>query len=1043
MRKINRRTFIKTGTLLGVGVAMTNTQCIPVWSSNQPLKDYLLHAVPLCDVDVIDTFWSPRIKNTRDVTLPYLLNRISGPNLEGRILEGASYFIAKEYDPVLHDRIKASFESISESMHTLMNDKWPNTGDGPFFRVGHFIEGAIAYKEATGDDLFLNLAREVADDLDQQYGYGKRTDISNHEEIELALVKLYRITGEERYARLAQFLVDVRGTTEGGRTMTGYYAQDAVPVKKQRRAIGHSVRATYLYCAVTDLAALYPQDYYHKTIQTIWQDATSKRTYLTGGVGSYRRMEDYGDDYDLPNAACWNEICASVGNALWNHRMSLLEGHGKYVDMMERILYNGVLAGVSIDGSTFLYQAPLKAWPEFRRQTSFGPNCCPPNIMRLMAELGTMIYSQKESDLYVNLFIGSNARFEVAGKTVSLRQETNYPWDLSSRITVGVSEQSEFDVKVRIPGWACGEFDSGNLYRYNTAPTGKYTLTINGQTESYQVKDGFAVLRRQWKDNDVIEVAFPSDVRLVKSDDRALENKGMTAITRGPLVFCVEGLDNHIDNANNAFSLIVPESSKLEYNFDSALLGGIGTIEGKVERLLREGEHRELKRRPTTLKAIPYYAFGNREATEMAVWLASDETRAETFPAVTLASTSLATSSCGHGSVAENYPGNNPPTVARRMYPWSQDGSGSISAISDGLTPVNSEDGSSTFLRLRPQSGSSAWVQYDFTGPTQVSSVSVYWKDDKQFCVLPASWTLLYRDGDQWKPVQSPSGYGIQKDMYNKTSFTPVYTDGLRMEIELDKRVYKTGELGQPDANYLTEDQIWYEGGIIEWTVEGDVPAPPTVFNSYLAEQDHALDPNPDSDFWRGVKGVILDRNILGDPDAVIRSEARSRWTKNNLYFLFQGPYQALNLKPDPVTTKETEKLWLFDDFELYLGCNFENINLYGEYQISPQGEYLDNDIDATVQRPGWGEEHRWNSGMKVKSIIDEEKKIWYGEMCIPLAAIDKRTPAEGNEFRANIYRLQTAGEGRKRHFLAWQPTGEWNPHKPLKFGTMKLVSQP
>jgi hypothetical protein len=474
------------------------------------------------------------------------------------------------------------------------------------------------------------------------------------------------------------------------------------------------------------------------------------------------------------------------------------------------------------------------------------------------------------------------------------------------------------------------------------------------------------------------------------------------------------------------------------------LLGGIGTVQGTVERLVRDGEGRELKRLPTNLKAIPYYAFGNRAPTEMTVWLASDNARAETAPAVTLASTSFATSSSGHGTVVDNYPGHDPPTVARRMYPWSQDGSGSIAAISDGLTPVNSEDGSSTFLRLRPQSGSAAWVQYDFLGPTQVSSVSVYWKDDRQFCIAPASWKLLYRDNDgQWKPVESPSGYGVQKDMYNKTTFTPVRTDGLRMEIELEKQIYKAGELGQPDANYLREDQVWYEGGVIEWIVEGEVPAPSSVFSSYQAASDPVLDPNPDSDFWRDAEGIILYRNILGDPDAVIRSEARSRWTKNNLYFLFWGPYQAQELKPDPVTTKETERLWLFDNFELYLGSNFEIINLYGEYQISPHGEFLDQMIDATVQRPGWGDEHLWNSGMTVKSRIDEENKIWYGVMCIPLAAIDTRPPAVGNEFRVNVYRLQTGGEGRKRHFLAWQPIGEWNPHRPAKFGTLKLVPQP
>ena len=1039
MKKTNL--FIPLMAVVLLGFVAFIGGCAPKTDSS--LQDYPLHAVSLHDVDVTDAFWAPRIQTTREVTFPYLLNRGTGRGLEGRMMEAASYFLAKEYDPALHARIEESYETLDQSMHTLMTNEWPLVGDGPFMRVGHFIESAIAYLDATGDDKFLKLAMEVADDIDRQFGHGKRTDISNHEEIELALVKLYFATGEERYARLSQFLVDVRGTTEGGRTMYGFYSQDAEPVREQKRAIGHAVRATYLYCAVADLGALCPHDHYHNTIHTIWNDAVSKRTFLTGGVGSNRRMEDFGDAYTLPNAACWNEICAAVGNTNWNHRMFHLDRNGKYLDVMERILYNAFLTGVSLDGTTFLYQAPLKTWPEFRRQPSFGPNCCPPNVTRLMASLGTYIYSYDPSNLYVNLFVGSKARFEVSGREVSLQQETNYPWDLTTRITVGISEPSDFGIYVRIPGWAQGKYDPGNLYSFTSPSSEKFTLTINGKTESVRVKDGFAVLKRKWSNKDVIEVSFPSDVQLVKADDRVLESKGMVAVTRGPIIYCVEGLDHRLDFTNNIFSLIVPESTKLEYLYDPALLGGIGTVQGSVERLVRDGEERELKRVPVKLKAIPYYAFGNRAATEMAVWLASDEKRAETVPAITLASTSLATSSSGHGTVVDNYPGNNPPTVARRMYPWSQDGSGSISAIYDGFTPVNSEDGSSTFLRLRPQSGSAAWVQYDFVGPAEVSSVSVYWKDDKQFCVAPASWKLLYRDEKgAWKPVQSPSGYGVEKDTYNKTTFTPVRTDGLRMEIELDARVYKAGVLGQPDANYLREDQTWYEGGVIEWIVEGEVPPPPTVFNSYQAAADHRLDPNPDSDFWRDVNGIILYRNILGDPDAVIRSEARSRWTKNNLYFLFWGPYEALQLKPNPVTAEQTQKLWEYDDFELYLGSNFENINLYGEYQISPQSEFLDNWIDATVSRPGWNDEYKWKSGVTVKSRIDHEKKIWYGEMCVPLSTIDKRPAATGNEFRVNVYRLQTAGEGKKRHFLAFMPTGEWNPHRPATFGTLKLVSQ-
>jgi hypothetical protein len=283
----------------------------------------------------------------------------------------------------------------------------------------------------------------------------------------------------------------------------------------------------------------------------------------------------------------------------------------------------------------------------------------------------------------------------------------------------------------------------------------------------------------------------------------------------------------------------------------------------------------------------------------------------------------------------------------------------------------------------------------------------------------------------------------VERDTYNTVRFSPIHTDALRMEITLQGRVYRKGEIGPPDANYLESDLTWYEGGIIEWKVNDD-PLPATaVFSSYHAAADHPLNADPNSDFWKPAAGIVLDRSITGDPDPSVRSEARSRWSNEHLYFLFWGPWEVLHLKPDPDTEHETFKLWFYDDFELYLGSNFDNINLYGEFQISPQSEFLDQAIDASVPKPGWGNEHLWDSGMKVKSRIDRDQKMWYGEMSIPIAAIDKRPPAVGNEFRVNVYRLQSAGEGKKIHFLAWQPTGEWNPHRPKKFGLLKLMGAP
>ncbi|MGB7438628.1 MAG: beta-L-arabinofuranosidase domain-containing protein [Candidatus Acidiferrum sp.] len=809
---IDRRTFLTQGTL--VGVAALNLWPERLWADEVP-PDYSLAQLPLRDVEVTDTFWSPRIEKARAVSLPMMLDREQHTKwIDSRLIEGAAYFLEKRPDAALDRQAQSLFAPLSAAMKAQMGS-WPSRGDGPFLGTGHFFEAAMAYHQATGNPQLLNIAIEVANDLNHVYGPGKRTDISNHEGIELALVKLYYATGDYKYVQLAKFIVDMRGTTAGGRQMVGPYAQDEQPVVEQRRAIGHCVRATYLYCAVTDLGAVLPEGAYRGAALRIWDDAVSKRTYVTGGIGSYRREENYGDDYDLPNVSCWNEICAAVGNTLWNRRMLQLTRDSRYADMMERILYNGLLAGVSLEGDTFLYQAPLKTYVGFTRQPRYGPNCCPPNITRLLAQLGTLIYSRDKQNLYVNLLIGSQARLEMGGRQVSIEQETKYPWDGLTRIKVDPSDPTRFAINVRIPGWAQGEPQPGKLYRYEDASVKPFSLVVNGKEEAHRMNQGYAEIEREWSRGDVIELSLPMVVRTVRADERVIENKGMVALERGPLVFCAEALDN----SGGVFNLVVPDSAKLQFSYQAGLFEGVGTIHGEVQRLSRNGERTEIKMDTAELTAIPYYAFANRGSTEMAVWLARDPGKAVTVPSPTIASTSVATSSCGNGSFADNYPGHTPPTPAERMYPTSQDGSGHISAISDQLAPVGSEDGSSPFLRLRPQSGNQAWVQYDFQYATEVSSVSVFWKDDRQFCVAPAKWKLLYREGDQWQPVKAAGEFAVEKDKFNKTEFAAVRTSGLRMEIELSGKVYKKGELGPPDANYLKEAVTWYEGGVIEWVV--------------------------------------------------------------------------------------------------------------------------------------------------------------------------------------------------------------------------------
>jgi uncharacterized protein len=809
---MNRREFVSSLAALPLAARIVQPQQAPTG------RDFPIVPISHLDVEITDSFWSPRIEAARTVSLPLLLNDAEKHSRyqDTRILEGAYYFLAHHPDPVLKERVDSKLDDAIAQVRQF-KQKWPCEADGSTIAGGDFILAAVAHHQATGSRKMLDVAIEIADDMDSFFGPGKGHAISNHECVEMALVSLYLVTGNERHLRLAKFFVDERGNWKSsGRGSYGSYAQDHVPIKEQTRAIGHCVRATYLYTGVTGVAALAPDRVYAQAIQRIWEDAVAKRTYLTGGVGSYRHHENYGDDYDLPTLNCWNEICAACGSVWWNHRLFLMNGDAKYLDVMERTLYNGLLAGISLSGDTFLYQAPLKAYGDFARYPHFGPNCCPPNITRFLASLGDLIYASSDQDLYINLLIGGKAQAKLKETPVMIQQETKYPWDGETKIIVTPAASSRFAVSVRIPCWARDEAMPGGLYRYSDSKESNITIAVNGRPANYKMNGGFARIEREWSKGDVIELQIPMPVRQVQARSEAVDMQGMSALERGPLVYCAEAIDNQAA----VFNLLVPQNSDFQYAYRSDVMGGVGTITGKVQAWNRGDDKVSVTRKDHAFTAVPYYAFGNRGPGQMAVWLARKESNVELPPVPTIASTSLATSSCGDGTVAENYPGNAPPTVAKRWYPLSQDGSGDIRAICDQIEPVNSEDGSSYYLRLRPQSGEQAWVEYKFARPEKVSSVEIYWKDDKQYCPAPRAWRLLYKDNESWKPVSAQGSFGVERDKFNKLAFEPVITSGLRMEIQLQARTYMAGGLGPPDANWVGKtDATWYEGGVIEWKV--------------------------------------------------------------------------------------------------------------------------------------------------------------------------------------------------------------------------------
>jgi uncharacterized protein len=779
-------------------------------------SDYQVFPVSYKNVQVTDAFWTPRLENNRNVSIPGMLDRYDqtgrGPDL--RLIEAACYVLARNPDPVLRSRVDGYLDRAIEYIRSR-KQKWSSEGDGDFFAGDNFLELGVAYYEATGSRKLLDVAIEIGDDLDAVFGPNKRHDISNHEGIKIGLIRLYRATGNERYLRLARYFLDTRGNPASRSIMYGPYAQDHEPVKSQTRAIGHAVRATYLYAPLTDIAALTGDAEYARADERIWMDAVSRRTFLTGGIGSYRDEEDYGDDYDLPNLSAWNEICAAYGNAFWNEKLFQLKQDGQYVDLLERTLYNAFLVGVSLHGDTYLYQAPLRAYGSFSRQAWFGPNCCPPNLARLLPQIGGMVYAQGDQSLYVNLFVGSKAEIHLKDTALSISQETRYPWDGAVTMRVNPAKPLQFALLVRIPGWARNQPVPGELYRYLPSPELPVSLEVNGSAASYTVDKGYARIEREWKAGDSVQLNLPMPVRKVLAADQVADDRGMVALERGPLVYCAE----QADNPGGVFNLVLPDNADLQFAWRSDLMGGVGAITGKAMALSRGPDRISRIRQEKTLTAIPYYAFGNRSQGEMSVWLAREDAKAIVPAKPTIASTSRASSSCGNGTVAENYPGNQPPTIERRFYPSSQDGSGDIRAIQDQLEPLNSEDGTSPFLRLHPQSGDRAWVQYDFAGPARVSSVEIYWKDDKQYCVPPQSWQLLYKEGNEWKPVTAAQPFPVTRDQFNKASFSPVTTTGLRIEIQLQAKTYKKGTLGPPDGNYLTQDLIWYEGGMIEWRV--------------------------------------------------------------------------------------------------------------------------------------------------------------------------------------------------------------------------------
>ena len=769
---------------------------------SRPQRDYPVKPVSFTAVHLNDKFWAPRIEINRTVTIPFAFQkceetgRVDNFNraaaaLRGelkdkklppypfddtdlyKVIEGAAYTLSVHPDPKLEAYVDGLIEKIAAAQEKdgylyparTIDPQKPHPWAGAarwelekvdsheLYNLGHLYEAAIAYYQATGKRALLEIALKTADLLDKTFGPGKQSIWPGHQITEMGLARLYRATGDERYLKLAKFLLDARGP-DGAKGSGRTYNQSHLKVVDQTEAVGHAVRATYMYSGMADVAALTGDVSYINAIDKIWENVTTAKIYITGGIGATGSGEAFGSNYELPNMTAYNETCAAIGNDYWNHRLFLLHADARYIDVMERTLYNGLISGVSLDGKLFFYPNPLESNGQHQRSPWFGVACCPGNITRFLASVPGYVYAQQGDKLYVNLFVANTADIKLDnGRQVKLVQETRYPWDGDVKITVNPDRSGDFTINVRMPGWARNEAAPGSLYRFLDKVDDAVTLKINGSRVPLNIDKGYASLKRIWKQGDVIELSLPMPIRRVAANERVEADRGRVALQRGPIVYCAEWPDNPRGHVRN---LMLADNANLTAEFNPGLLGGVTVIKGNAAALAYDEQNKVVKNEQE-FTAIPYYAWANRGPGEMIVWIPSSEAAARPLPRPTLASTSKVSVSGGR----------NPR------------------AINDQVEPKSSDDASNTYFHWWPRKGTTEWVEYAFGKSAAVSEVEVYWFDDTGHgeCRVPLSWRVLYKDGDQWKPVESRGAYGVEKDRYNKVFFKPVTTTELRLEV--------------------------------------------------------------------------------------------------------------------------------------------------------------------------------------------------------------------------------------------------------------------
>jgi DUF1680 family protein len=776
--------------------------------------EYPIQPVPFTSVKLTDNFWAPRIKKNADVTIPIAFHfcettgRIRNFEIAGgldtgkfqtifpfddsdvfKIIEGASYSLQTFPDPKLDAYLDALIYKIGlaqeedgylytnrtiaelhggAGLHEWANSqRWLNdsVSSHELYNLGHLYEAAAAHYQATGKRSLLEIALKSADLVNRDFGWDRSKVYPGHQVIEMGLVKLYRVTGERKYLDLARFFLDVRGP-KGQQ-----YNQADIRPADQSRAVGHAVRATYMYSGMADIAAIEEDTTYLNAITRIWEDIVYGKIYLTGGIGATGGNEGFAEPFQLPNMSAYCETCASIGDIFFNHRLFLLHGQSKYIDILEKTLYNSMLSGVSLSADRFFYPNPLESNGQHQRSAWFGCACCPSNIARFVPAIPGYIYAATENEIYANLYISNDALITLGKNKISLSQKADFPWNGKVEMTVNPDKPVKFSLKLRIPGWVRNEAMPGGLYRYEDQNNDTAKLIINGKQFEIKLTEGYAVIKRKWKAGDKVELDLPMPVRKIVADERIADDRDKMAIQRGPLIYCAEWPDN---NSGNILNLMVSKDEHFATKYIPALLNGtqVITTTGFQTKRTLDGKVDTLNSEAVTM--IPYALWNNRGAGQMEVWLPTSTRSTSPLPA---------------------------PTIAFSSNIRASKITKSLSAVRDQIEPLDSTDRSAPYYDWWPSKDTWEWVEYDFEKPLSISRAKVYWFDDGPDggCRVPAEWEILYLNGNVWEPVSARSGYRISKNEWNTISFRPIVTQSVKIKVRLKKD---------------------FSAGIYEWVVE-------------------------------------------------------------------------------------------------------------------------------------------------------------------------------------------------------------------------------